>query len=51
MDEEGKRVCEGQVLTDSEAISEALLKTGFALEKGGLESGSLSHDLTHRLRE
>ncbi len=51
VDEEGKRVFESQARTDPQPIYEELFKSGFELEKIGLETGSLSTYLTIGLQE
>ena len=49
LDEEGNRVYESQVYTDPKHIDDELNKSGYALEKVGLESRSLSSYLTKGL--
>jgi transposase len=51
VDEEGKRVFESHVYTDPKCIYDELSKSGYELEKVGLESGSLSNYLTKSLRD
>ena len=50
MREDGKTMYEGKAHTDPKFIDDALIKSGYALEKVGLESGSLSNYLTKGLR-
>lgn len=50
LDEEGKRVYESQAHTEPRYIYDELNKSGYALEKVGLESGSLSSYLTKGLK-
>ena len=50
MREDGETMYESQVYTDPKFIHAELTKSGYALEKVGLESGSLSHYLTKGLR-
>lgn len=45
LDENGKRLQEGEVESTPEAIHEFLLKTGLEVEQIGLESGNLTHYL------
>jgi transposase len=51
VNEEGKKVHESQVYTDPKFIHEEFIKSGYSLEKIGLESGSLSSYLTKGLKE
>ena len=51
VDEEGRRVFESHVYTDPKSIYDELSKSGYELEKVGLESGSLSNYLTKSLRD
>ncbi len=51
LDEEGKRVYEGSTESDPQPIYEVLTKTGFVLEKVGMEAGSISSYLTKGLIE
>ena len=50
VDEEGKRVYESQASSEPKWIHEELNKSGYELEKVGLESGSLSSYLTKGLQ-
>lgn len=50
LNEEGKRVHESQAYTDPRYIYDELNKSGYELEKVGLESGSLSSYLTKGLQ-
>ena len=50
VDETGKRVYESQVFTEPKWIYDELNKSGYELEKVGLESGSLSSYLTKGLQ-
>ena len=45
LNEQGKRIEEGEVDTTPDAIHEFLLKTGIEIEQIGLESGNLTHYL------
>ena len=51
VDEEGERVFESKTPTDPHPIYEELSKSGFKLEKVGLEAGSISGYLTKGLQE
>lgn len=51
VDEEGERVFESKAPTDPHPIYEELSKSGFKLEKVGLEAGSISGYLTKGLQE
>lgn len=51
MREDGKTMYENHVHTNPHSIHEALVESGYELEKIGLESGSLSHYLTKGLRD
>jgi transposase len=51
LDENGKRIHEGEVDSNPEAIHEFLLKTGIEVEQIGLESGNLTHYLKKGLLE
>ena len=50
LSEEGDKVFESHVYTDPIFICDALKKSGYELEKVGLESGSLSNYLTKGLQ-
>lgn len=45
LDEKGKRLVEGEVDSNPEAVSDFLKKTGLEIEQIGLESGNLTHYL------
>ena len=45
LDEKGKRLLEGEVDSNPEAIHQFLVKTGLEIEQIGLESGNLTHYL------
>lgn len=51
VNEEGKRVFESKAITDPRPIYDELSKSGFELEKIGLETGSLSTYLTNGLQK
>lgn len=51
VDEQGKRYCEKAVSTDPETIANFLFSLDVSIEIAGLESGSLSHWLTEKLRK
>jgi transposase len=50
LNEEGKKVYESQSYSDPKLIHDDLVKSGYHLEKVGLESGSLSSYLTKGLQ-
>jgi len=45
LDEKGKRLVEGEVDSNPEAVGDFLIKTGLEIEQIGLESGNLTHYL------
>lgn len=49
--EDGQKMYESQAYTDPKSINEALVESGYELEKVGLESGSISGYLTKGLRD
>jgi transposase len=51
LSESGQIVHKGRVKTDPEKIADQLKKTGFLIEKAGIESGSLSHWLVDELKK
>lgn len=51
LSEEGQKIFESQVYTDPRVIYDELKKSGYELEKIGLESGSLSNYLTKGLQD
>lgn len=50
LDTEGKKVYESRAYSDPKHIYDELTKSGYKLEKAGLESGSLSSYLTKGLQ-